>query len=618
MPTPPSSIRILPSALQNQIAAGEVVERPASVLKELLENSLDAEATRVQVAVDRGGQGLIQVQDDGAGIHPDQLELAVTRHATSKIASSEDLFSLHSFGFRGEALPSIASVSRLRMTSIPTGSDMAAFIEVDGGRVVDQGPAALAGGTRVEVRDLFVNVPARLKFLKTTATEGKRCQDVLCRLALAHLGVHFEYKVGDRVALDLRPATDLRGRLGAIWPPTVIENLLDVDYFRDGHHLQGVISAPHSTQGQADRMLLYVNQRPVQDKLFLRAVRDAYQGRLLNREYPQVALFLQVPPQEVDVNVHPAKSEVRFRDQQGIFALIRRGVVQALEDLETRRFASALDSDRPVSSTASAAEYSSEIPRPDPRPKFATLREYRMQFNAEFAEPSIAGSDQASLSPVSQHADPEPLGASQVDQSITSAARLARPETGLAAPRTDIAGMNYLGQAAETYLVLATEDGLMLVDQHAAHERVLFHRLRHSARPVPRNLLAPLELSLHPTQQERAEQLWATLHDLGFHLENPGRGRLIVHGVPEHMQPGTGQEFLLDLLDGRSRDPDAVWTLMACKTAITAGQKLAPSEALHLLDAWLQCPDKSFCPHGRPVMVRLESGDLEKMFKRRG
>ncbi|GAB6059527.1 DNA mismatch repair endonuclease MutL [Desulfonatronum parangueonense] len=618
MPTPPS-IRILPSALQNQIAAGEVVERPASVLKELLENSLDARATRVQAAVDRGGQGLIQVQDDGAGIQPDQLELAVTRHATSKIASSDDLFALHSFGFRGEALPSIASVSRLRLTSIPAGADMAAFIEVDAGSIVDRGPAALAQGTRVEVRDLFVNVPARLKFLKTTATEGKRCQDVFSRLALAHLDVHFEYKVGDRIALDLRPAAGPRDRLAALWPPAVTENLLDVDYFHDGHQLQGVISAPHSAQGQADRMLLYVNQRPVQDKLFLRAVRDAYQGRLLSREYPQVALFLQVPPQEVDVNVHPAKSEVRFRDQQGIFALIRRGVVQALEGLETRRFTASLPPDPPVASSAAAEAYFGESRQSETRPKFATLREYRRQFNAELPSPSISGSSGASLDATPGPTPRPPVAPNTVHAELAPQQEpMTRTEANPVGPRNDIAGMNYLGQAAETYLILASRDGLMLVDQHAAHERVLFHRLRHSARPVPRSLLAPLELSLHPSQQERAEQLWATLHDLGFHLENPGPGRLIVHGVPEHMQPGTGQEFLRDLLDGRDRDPDAVWSLMACKTAITAGQKLERSEALHLLDAWLQCPDRSFCPHGRPVMVRLENNDLEKMFKRRG
>ncbi|WP_028572486.1 DNA mismatch repair endonuclease MutL [Desulfonatronum lacustre] len=656
MPEYNPSIRILPPELQNQIAAGEVVERPASVLKELLENSLDAGATRIQVVVDRGGQGLIQVQDDGFGIAPDQLELAVTRHATSKILSSEDLFSLHSFGFRGEALPSIASVSRLRLTSLARGDETATFIDVDAGRIVGNGPAALPEGTRVEVRDLFVNVPARLKFLKTTTTEGKRCQDIFCRLALAHLGVHFDYTVGGRAALNLPPTGDLRQRLAAIWPPAVTDSLLEVDLVRDGQRLRGMVGAPGTAQGQADRMLLYVNQRPVQDKLLLRAVRDAYQGRLLSREYPQTALFLEIPPEEVDVNVHPAKSEVRFRDQQGIFSLVRAAVSQALERSEPKTFSLGPASTEPPEGGNSAGRLADGLarvqhdpfspgrpptqettypddPRPGNRPKFSTLREYQRLFPADSRPSSVpvasvetAGGNGETAGPFFQPATPDPISKT--------------PDSTESAP----GDVHYLGQVLNTYLVLATAEGLLLVDQHAAHERVLFQRLRHSARPVPRDLLVSLELSLHPAQQESLEQLWTTLPEIGFRLENPRPGLLLVRGLPEHMATGAAKEFLLDLLNDQPVDLDLgrdqgqgqeanlkteaalslsqklepIWHLMACKSAITAGQKLDRSEALHLLDAWLTCPDRSFCPHGRPITVRLGANELEKLFKRKG
>lgn len=609
------SIRILPPELQNQIAAGEVVERPASVLKELMENSLDAGARRIQVLVDRGGQGLIQVQDNGIGIRPEELELAVTRHATSKIVCQEDLFDLHSFGFRGEALPSISSVSRLKLTSSVAENGEAFFIDVDAGRIVSQGPGALAQGTRIEVRDLFVNVPARLKFLKTPTTEGKRCQDIFCRLALTSLDIHFEYKIGERIALSMPPTDDLRQRLELIWPCSVTENLLPVAHSHDGLRLDGLVSAPHSAQGQADRLLLYVNQRPVQDKLFLRAVRDAYQGRLLCREYPQAVLFLTLPPEEVDVNVHPAKAEVRFRDQQGVFSIVRQGVLQALEQLEVQRFS--MSESSPESNASFQDNQKSQgfqefpnTPRfcysqpSQAQAKFATLREYQSQFDRESSAPQAIGHDVCFPGRLQNRPEAQPQ-ASPCTRSVPAESSLAQ------------AGMSYLGQVADSYLVLAAPDGLMLVDQHAAHERVLFQSLKHSARPLARSLLLPLTVHLHPAQQERLKELWAKLAELGFQLGNPKPGLLEIQGVPEHLEPGQAREFLMAALDGQATDIEAMWIMMACKTAITAGQALAPSEALNLLETWLECPDKSFCPHGRPIMVRLGAADLERMFKRR-
>ncbi|NDV20421.1 DNA mismatch repair endonuclease MutL [Pseudodesulfovibrio sp. JC047] len=605
-------IKILPPGLKNQIAAGEVVERPASVVKELVENSLDAGATRVDVTLEKGGQSLMVVQDNGAGIGADQLNLAVTRHATSKIREFGDLSAIGSFGFRGEALPSIASVSRFVMTSRASGADEAAFIDVRAGDVAGEGPAALAAGTRVEVRDLFANTPARLKFLKTEATENRRCQDTLMRTSLAHLSTGFSLTVGGREAFRLPANQDLSTRLAAFWPPNICDGLIPFDFERNGYRAHGAAGAPSTAQGRGNRILLYVNGRQVQDKLMLSAVRQAYKGMLLSREYPQIVLFLELPCGEVDVNVHPAKLEVRFVEESLVFSTIRGGVMQALTGpgMETMPPQESRGGDIPAApSGIPAAHGSAFFSSPEKHshqptslndgPKFSTYRDFTedrdqpKKMDLPFS-PSIAMVR-------------EPMA-----PSMMATPDATRPAT-LAG-----SGFTYLGQIADTYLVLRQGDSLVLVDQHAAHERVLLAAMREQrTKGDSQPLAVPLEISLHPSEAEVLQDARETLRTMGFVLEMDGPAKVLVRGIPPTLDTGQAREYLTDALAEKARGLDDFWTMMACKTAIKANQPLAVDEALALLEVWLVTPEREYCPHGRPIVVSWSSSDLEKLFKRK-
>jgi DNA mismatch repair protein MutL len=617
-------IRVLPPGLKNQIAAGEVVERPASVVKELVENGLDAGATRIDVTVEQGGRSLLVVQDNGAGIPADQLELAVTRHATSKIRDFHDLSSIGSFGFRGEALPSIASVSRFTMTSRARGADEASFIEVRAGEVASKGPAALASGTRVEVRDLFASTPARLKFLKTESTENRRCQDVLMRVALAHLETGFSLTVGGRELFRLPPDQTLADRLAAFWPPAVCQGLKPFDCGRDGYRASGVAGSPNTAQGRGYRILLYVNGRPVQDKLMLSAVRQAYKGMLLSREYPQMVLFLDLPRDEVDVNVHPAKLEVRFIDERRVFSAIRSGVLQALSDPDGE-FASgcvpsagrdsapsfaASPAYRQPGSTGSAG--SSEPSRSAHRP--AAFQDAKFSTYKAFNEDRARALDLPVTPPASRDEDGETGGPAW---SAPSLAREPGPDA-LRPASLAGSGYTYLGQIADTYLVLRKGLDLELVDQHAAHERVLLAAMREQRKKGDSQPLAlALELPLHPSEAEVLADLREDLRAMGFVIEMDGPAKALVRGIPPTLETGEAREYLKDALAEKARGLDDLWTMMACKTAIKANQPLAVDEALALLETWLKTPEREFCPHGRPVVLRWTPNDLEKLFKRK-
>ena len=591
-------IRLLPPELQNQIAAGEVVERPSSVLKELVENALDAGATRIRIQIWDGGQSCIKVSDNGTGIAADQLELAVTRHATSKLESLHDLQEIRSFGFRGEALPSIASVSRFRMASSRKDGD-GSVLEVLHGRILRQDKTAMPRGTEVEVNDLFANIPARLKFLKQPATETRKCAELVTRIALANPHVDFELLNGDRSVHRFLSGQDSAQRLAAIWPRGVVEGLHEVDYDDASFRVTGLVGDPGMAQARPDRILLYVNSRPVQDKIILSAIREAYRGRILGKEYPQAVIFLQLPPDEVDVNVHPAKIEVRFQDEGSIFRAVRRAVLQSLER-SCPRFDLA-EQALPLSiGQVHAALPTMETRLSDP-PRTRVLQQsdapYEQPWPQKFASSAAA----------------QKLFETPDNNAFPSSGQSEPVEPPSAAP-----GFQYLGQFSRTYLILAAEKEITLIDQHAAHERVLFNMLRtQGSRGERRPLLLPLEMPLHPAQSSRVQEIWAELDGLGFSLELAPGPRLLLNSIPALLTPSKAREFLEDILTDKAVSMEDLWAVMACKAAIKAGDALTGDEALALVDSWQRLPDKNYCPHGRPVALHWGVSELEKMFKRR-
>ena len=724
--TPPArAIRLLPPALRNQIAAGEVVERPASVLKELVENSLDAGADEITVTLEDGGQTLLAVRDNGAGIPAADLELAVTRHATSKVASFSDLLHVASYGFRGEALPSIGSVADMLVQSAcsengeehPEG----AYIRVRHGEVAGRGPSALPRGTLVEVRDLFANVPARLKFLKTPATELKRCQDILIRLALARPDAGFVLSVAgggrhqERVRLER--GQSLSERLSRIWPQQIVEELIPFDGIppgitggitggaRAGIRAHGLVAPPHLAQARADRILIYVNNRPVNNRLLLQALRQVFKRRLTSREYPQAVLFVDIDPQEIDVNVHPAKSEVRFRDERAVFGAVLHTLESAIAGPSGRGlfppanagdghsagapvpperrqaelpplyagetalppqsaptpshpprpagFWGSLDAPRLVdfspASPDSLLEPEEELEKSDsfpglaPTPEGSALRPSIPDSDAIFQEARSGTFRPGTLRPgalreagTAYHpfrpSPHEESGdgmrentAAPGDGGVVPASPDSRgPEAVSRAggnaeggyPIT-VDGFTCLGQVADTYLILVKNDSLVLVDQHAAHERVLLHAIERGTMSAQSQLLAlPAELALHPSEQGRLEELYGRLTTLGYALSVSGSG-VSVSGVPPLLGRAKGIELLRDILSERVDGPEALLHLMACKAAIKAGQRLTADEAAGLIRQWLNTPERAFCPHGRPTVLTFDAASLEKMFKRK-
>ncbi|GAB4181609.1 MAG: DNA mismatch repair endonuclease MutL [Thalassobaculales bacterium] len=597
------AIRLLPEGLVNRIAAGEVIERPASAVKELVENALDAGAGRIEVTLLEGGRTLIAVADDGIGMTPDELSLAVERHATSKLPG-DDLMAIASFGFRGEALPSIAAVSRLTITSRARGAADAWAIRVEGGVKAAPMPAALSAGTRVEVRDLFFATPARLKFLKSERTETQAALDQVQRLALAHPRAAFHLTDGSRSLLRLPAAPDdlfegRRARLSAVLGREAAENCLAVEAEREGYRLTGLASLPTYNRGNAQQQYLFVDGRPVRDRLLAGAVRAAYMDFLAADRHPVVCLFLDTPPREVDVNVHPAKTEVRFRDA----GLVRGLIVSAL------RHALAAAGHRASSGVGAA-----------------TLGRMRPGGGPYVPSPARLGLAEAAQAPLQP---PFPAAAPAAAPALFAPLPGARTEAEAA-----IGGESHpLGAARAqlhaTYILAQTEDGIVIVDQHAAHERLVYERMKAAlaAGGVARQmLLLPEVVELEPAAAARIADRAAELARLGLVVEPFGAGAVLVREVPALLGVTDVKGLLRDLADSlaefdqglslEARLADVCGT-MACHGSVRAGRRLAAEEMNALLRQMEATPHSGQCNHGRPTYVELKLADIERLFGRR-
>ncbi len=604
------SIRRLPEHLVNRIAAGEVVERPASALKELVENALDAGATRIAIRLAGGGVDLVEVIDDGSGMSPADMALALERHATSKMPD-EAIETVTTLGFRGEALPSIASVARMTLESRVRGSEGWQRV-VDNGVLASEGPAGLPPGTRVRVEALFDRVPARRKFLRSPRSEYAACMDVIRRLAMARPEIAFTVEHDGRQALNVAAAADRPARVAALTDRALIDNSVAVDLEREGIVLGGVAGLPTFNRGIADHQYLFVNGRPVKDRLLTGAVRGAYADVLARDRHAVVALFLDVPSDMVDVNVHPAKTEVRFRDPALVRGLIVSGLKRALAEAGHR-----------------------SMQRPDE----AALAMWTSE-GAASSEPDRRPSESWGLTPPGTNPDEIPAfaGMTATGRGVADARRTfftqppqGRAEPAYAPPPEAIAfplGVAR-GQVAKTYIVAEAEDGLVIVDQHAAHERLVLERMRRGMAGggiASQALLIPEVVELEETACDRLDARIAELADFGLELERFGPRAMLVRSVPAMLGQGDVIGLVTDLADELAAYDEAlslkerldhVAATMACHGSVRAGRVLSVAEMNALLREMEVTPHSGQCNHGRPTWVKLAHGDIEKLFGRR-
>ena len=584
------TIRVLSSEVSSQIAAGEVVERPASVVKELLENALDAGAKSVTVNIAAAGRTLIQVADDGAGIPADELVLAVERHATSKLVSAADLFRITTLGFRGEALASIGSVSHMTITSHSAGSPAGARLRVEGGIIGRLEITGAPVGTVVSVEELFYNVPARLKFLKQDGTERRAIDALLTRYALAYPHVHFKLSEGNSASLQTSGDGDRRAILAALYGVDTARQMLDVLAEEEGFKLSGFISPTAMTRSNRKEITFFVNGRWVQDTPLSAALLQAYHTLLMVGRYPLATIFLEIPPEEVDVNVHPAKAEVRFRNPDKAFSFVQRATRRAL------------------------LAYA-------PVPQMATQNLW-----------GSASSQPRTIDPLWGLAHEESRGKSResgVENGLPGSQQLITDTSQLTTPNLAVPLLRLIGQIGATYLVAEGPDGLYLIDQHAAHERVLFEKLmaQHERKNIPSQaLLTPAVVELQPASAHLLTEQLPLLEHFGFTIEPFGSNAFQVRAMPSLFAKSDPAAALRAIVEDFEEDETPLQNELEAKIAgrvckrlaVKAGQVLSPDEQRALLDNLEICASPRTCPHGRPTMIHLSVDTLERQFGRKG
>jgi DNA mismatch repair protein MutL len=596
------SIRILPEIISNKIAAGEVVERPASIVKELIENSLDAGSTQITIEVEKGGKSLIMVSDNGTGMSKDDALLSIERYATSKIFNDEDLFSISTFGFRGEALPSIASVSRFRLVTKERNSQSGIEIKIEGGKILSVSDKGAPSGTMIAVRDLFFNTPARRKFMKSTDTELGHIADTVSSIALGHTDVHFRLINNGKTVYNLLSTPDAAGRAEDILGKETRNGLYRLGFTYDDISLSGWISSPRIKRSTGRGIFTYVNRRFVRDKVVQHALSEGYENRLIKGEFPVAVIFIKLPFDFVDVNVHPAKREIRFADNKKIHEAVKRAVKNALDLIDPYKITSG------------------DFAQKQERSKFFTVSEpvalYKSDDKTSQPHPDLSSSV---LSPPLARGDKGEGGnrtpATQSDLWI----------------KRQFRDLSVIGQLHATYIVCESDEGMFLIDQHAAHERILYEKLK--KRPVGaiqravQKLLLPEIIETGYREAGVLEKLLPDFHKAGFEIEPFGGNTFVIKSAPAFLADKEVKSIVVEIIEkiietgfapGLEKASDEVLKLVACHGAIRANQQLSDREIRMLADQLDGCEMPSHCPHGRPTWISLTIKELEKLFKRTG
>ncbi len=649
-------IKILPDNLANQIAAGEVVERPASVIKELVENSIDAGATRVQIDVELGGRRLMRVSDDGIGMVRDDAILSFERHATSKIATLEDLAAIGTLGFRGEALASIASVAKVELITKVEENDAATLVSVEGGRLVDVRDAARAEGTTISVSDLFYNTPARRKFMRSEPTENYHLTGIVTHYALAHPEIAFTLNNNGREVLRVSPAKDLRERAFQIFGPGLMDSLLPVSGGRDlVAKISGFISAPRERRTTRDAQYFFVNQRFVRDKTIAGGLLEGYRSVLPHGVYPVAFLFIDVPLEEIDVNVHPAKTEVRFRRTDAVKDAIADAIREALakagitaeqrersDEIAIAATTSTSEAGQPASQFAmdfvvarpNDPTKEAVVPESDPgatearpeSPVESTRLESTIEnFAADFELAALARTD-IDGTVISESAIRDPQTPIEIDlPPVNSAERFVK-----SVEIADVSShkIRPVAQLHDSFIIAVDDEGMLLIDQHVAHERILFDKFRKSEteRTIEsQNLLLPETIDLTPAQSQAFELIEDDLASLGFGLMRLSGRTVAIKSIPTDLAPGEARNLFAEILDHIELDKrgnakqtlrDDIAASLACKAAVKINMKLTPEKMQWMIDRLLLTSSPTTCPHGRPVILRLTMKDIERGFHR--
>ncbi len=661
-------IRVLPDSLANKIAAGEVVERPASIVKELIENSIDAGARQINVAIESGGRRLIRTSDDGEGMSRDDAILAFERHATSKIKIAEDLEAIVTLGFRGEALASIAAVAKVRLRTQTADEIAGTEVEISGGRMLNVRDIAFARGAEFEIRDLFFNLPARRKFLKSEATESFHITNLVTHYALANPQLSFTLTNNNRESIRVTPSADLRERAYQLFGDEFIGHLIEVFAESGEMRLRGFVSSPSATRTTRDSQFFFVNSRYVRDKIIGKALMEAYRAMVPAGVYPSAMLFVELPPREVDVNVHPAKTEVRFLRGTIVHDLIRDAVRASIGSTKAAATSFIEKKVEPVvpkpAATATPRDFYEEKPqplsreerrsafrlqapppiqpqpqqqkidlsfKPQPEPeRFSTASGSEQASDETSAEPVPAALVEQAEPAVSADAVSEParygnrigcLGARGVD----SASSQLKPAQNLTLSADEI---NPIGQLHNSFIIAADRAGLLLIDQHVAHERILFEqhwRALWNKRVESQRLLIPETLDLTPAQASAFDQLLPELEENGFELGRLSGRTVAIKAVPAMLTGGAAQSLLVELLDAIEEDRKGlsldelraeIAASLACHAAIKINMTLAPEKIRWLIDELLKMGNPATCPHGRPIILRITSREIERGFQR--